>query len=130
MTSIRILFSCFTEKGILAMNPAGEVKTERFSRPKGKTPAFVDGEVQTLLNSIDTFSQVGLRDRALLGVLAYTFARIGAAVNLKVEDYYPSWKRFLLRFREKGGKEKELPVHHKLEEFPGRIPGVWGVTEH
>jgi site-specific recombinase XerD len=51
------------------------------------------------------------------GVLAYTFARIGAAVNLKVEDYYPSGKRFLLRFKEKGGKEKELPVHHKLEEL-------------
>src|SRR4029077_12682193 len=48
---------------------------------------------------------------------AYTFARIGAVVNLKVEDYYPSGKRFLLRFKEKGGKEKELPVHHKLEEL-------------
>jgi hypothetical protein len=49
--------------------------------------------------------------------LAYTFARIGAVVNLKVEDYYPSGKRFFLRFKEKGGKEKELPVHHKLEEL-------------
>ena len=38
-------------------------------------------------------------------------------MNLKVEDYYPSGKRFLLRFKEKGGKEKELPVHHKLEEL-------------
>jgi integrase len=56
--------------------------------------------------------------RALLGdSFAYTFARIGAVVNLKVEDYYPSGKRFLLRFKEKGGKEKELPVHHKLEEL-------------
>jgi site-specific recombinase XerD len=45
----------------------------------------------------------GLRDRALLGTLAYTFARIGAVVRLKVEDYYPSGKRFLLRFKEKGG---------------------------
>ena len=38
-------------------------------------------------------------------------------MNLKVEDYYPSGKRFLLRFKEKGGKEKDLPVHHKLEEL-------------
>ena len=38
-------------------------------------------------------------------------------MNLKVEDYYPSGKRFLLRFKEKGGKENELPVHHKLEEL-------------
>jgi integrase/recombinase XerD len=43
--------------------------------------------------------------------------RSGAVVNLKVEDYYPSGKRFLLRFREKGGKEKELTVHHKLKEL-------------
>ena len=99
------------------MNPAREVKTERFSRTEGKTPAFVDGEVQTLLDAIEMSTHTGLRDRALLGVLAYTFARIGAAVNLKVEDYYPSGKRFLLRFKEKGGKEKELPVHHKLEEL-------------
>jgi integrase len=51
------------------------------------------------------------------GVLAYTFARSGAVVTLKVEDYYPSGKRVLLRFKEKGGKKKELPVHHKLEEL-------------
>ena len=66
---------------------------------------------------IETSTHTGFRDRALLGALAYTFARIGAVVNLKVEDYYPSGKRFLLRFKEKGGKEKELPVHHKLEEL-------------
>jgi site-specific recombinase XerD len=101
MAAIRMMFSWLTEKGVLAMNPAREVKTERFSRTEGKTPAFVDGEVQKLLDAIETFTQTGLRD--LLGVLAYTFARIGAAVNLKVEDYYPSWKRYLLRFKEKGG---------------------------
>jgi site-specific recombinase XerD len=117
MAAIRMLFSWLTEKGALAMNPAREVKTERFSRTEGKTPAFVDGEVQRLLSAVETSTHIGLRDRALLGVLAYTFARIGAVVNLKVEDYYPSGKRFLLRFREKGGKEKQLPVHHKLEEL-------------
>ena len=70
------------------MNRAREVKTERFSRTEGKTPAFVEGEVQKLLNVIETSTHTGLRYRVLLGVLAYTFARIGAAVNLKVEDYY------------------------------------------
>jgi integrase/recombinase XerD len=99
MAAIRMLFSWFTEKGVLAMNPAREVKTERFSRTEGKTPAFVEGEVQKLLGAIETLTHTGLRDRALLGVLAYTFARIGAVVNLKVEDYYPSGKRFLLRSR-------------------------------
>jgi integrase len=74
MAAIRMLFSWLTEKGALAMNPAREVKTERFSRTEGKTPAFVDGEVQKLLDAIDSPTHTGLRDRALLGVLAYTFA--------------------------------------------------------
>jgi site-specific recombinase XerD len=117
MAAITMLLSWLTEKGVLAMNPAREVKTERFSRTEGKTPAFVEGEVQKLLGAIEPSTHTGLRDRALLGVLAYTFARIGAVVNLKVEDHYPSGKRFLLRFKEKGGKKKELPVHHKLEEL-------------
>ena len=99
MAAIRMLFSWLTEKGVLAMNPAREVKTERFSRTEGKTPAFVDGEVQKLLDTVEISTHTGLRDRALLATLAYTFARIGSVVNLKVEDYYPSGKRFLLRFQ-------------------------------
>src|SRR6202158_2375186 len=86
MSAIRMLFSWMTEKGVLAMNPAREVKTEKFSRTEGKTPAFVDGGGQRLLDAVETTTHTGLRDGALLGTLAYTFARIGAVVNLKVED--------------------------------------------
>jgi integrase/recombinase XerD len=99
------------------MNPAREVKTEKFSRTEGKTPAFDTEQVQKVLDKIDTSNEVGLRDRALLGTLAYTFARIGAVVNLKVEDYFQTGKRSMIRFRETGGKETEIPVHHKLEEL-------------
>src|SRR5260370_1578227 len=80
MAAIRMLFSWLTEKGVLAMNPAREVKTERFSRTEGKTPAFLEGEVQTLLTFIQPTTHTSLRDRALLATLAYTFARIAAAV--------------------------------------------------
>jgi site-specific recombinase XerD len=117
MAAIRMMFSWLTEKGILAINPAREVKTPKFSRTEGKTPAFSTEEVQKVLNSIDTSHVVGHRDKALLATLAYTFARIGAVVNLKVEDYFQTGKRSLIRFKEKGGKEKEIPVHHKLEEI-------------
>jgi site-specific recombinase XerD len=78
---------------------------------------FDTDQVQKILDKIDASHKVGLRDRALVGVLAYTFARIGAVVNLKVEDYFQTGKRSLIRFKEKGGKEKEIPVHHKLEEL-------------
>jgi site-specific recombinase XerD len=117
MAAIRMLFSWLTEKGILAMNPAREVKTPRFSRTEGKTPAPPHQEVQKLLDAIDVSHIVGLRDRALLGVTAYTFARIGAVVSLTPQDYFQIGKRSVIRFREKGGKEKEIPVHHKLEEY-------------
>src|ERR1700720_1704491 len=77
MAAIRMLFSWLTEKGALAMNPAREVKTERFSRTEGKARAFVEGEVQKLLDTIETSSHTSLRDRALLATLAYSFSRIG-----------------------------------------------------
>ena len=109
MAAIRMLFSWLTEKGVLAMNPAREVKTERFSRTEGKTPAFVEGEVQKLLNTVEIFTHTGLRDRALLGVLAYTFARIGSVVNPKVEDYYPSGKRVFAPLPRKGRERKGTP---------------------
>jgi integrase/recombinase XerD len=117
MAAIRMLFSWLTEKGVLAMNPAREVKTPKFSRLEGKTPAPPHEEVQKLLDSIDVSHVVGLRDRALLGVMAYTFARVGAVVSITPQDYFQVGKRSLIRFREKGGKEKEIPVHHKLEEY-------------
>ena len=69
MSAIRMLFSWLTGKGILAMNPAREVKTEKFSRTEGKTPAFNTEQVQKVLDKIDTSTEVGLRDRALLGTL-------------------------------------------------------------
>jgi integrase/recombinase XerD len=117
LAALRMFFSWLTEKGVLAMNPAREVTAPKFNRTEGKTPAFADGEVKKVLESIDVSQAVGLRDRAFLGVLAYTFARVGAVTNLKVKDYFQNGKRSFLRFWEKGGKEKELPVHHRLEEM-------------
>ena len=122
-----MLLSWLTEKGILAMNPAREVKTEKFSCTEGKTPAFDTEQVQKVLDKIDTSNEVGLRDRALLGTLAYTFARIGAVVNLKVQDYFQTGKRSMIRFSEKGGKETEIPVHHKLEELLDRYLEISGL---
>jgi len=82
-----------------------------------KTPAFHEGEVAALLAVIDPSTPVGQRDRAFLATLAYTVARISNVIGLAVVDYFPSGKRWLLRFKEKGDKETELPVHHQLEQI-------------
>jgi integrase/recombinase XerD len=59
----------------------------------------------------------GLRDRALLGTMVYSFARVSAVVGMNVEDYYQQGKRWWLRLHEKGGKHHEVPAHHKAEEY-------------
>jgi integrase len=73
--------------------------------------------MRTLLDSIDTGTLIGLRDRALIALMGYTFARIGAVVTMKVEDYYIQKRRGWIRLHEKGGKVTELPCHHNLEQF-------------
>jgi integrase len=77
--------------------------------------AATNGVSRALFESIPTHTVVGLRDRALIGVLIYGFARISAALAMRVEDYFPQGKRWWLRLHEKGGKHHEMPVHHSLE---------------
>ena len=69
--------------------------------------------MRLLLDSIDTSAVGGLRDRALLGMMVYSFARVSAVVSMNVDDYYQQGKRWWLRLREKGGREHALPAHHK-----------------
>jgi site-specific recombinase XerC len=68
-----------------------------------------DGTTEPLL--------VGLRDRALIAVMTFTFARVSAVLGMTVEDYYANGKKWRVRLHEKGGKFHEVPVHHKAEEF-------------
>jgi site-specific recombinase XerC len=102
---------------VLTVNPAHAVRGPKHVVRHGMTPVLTEDQARRLLDSIDTSTPVGLRDRALIGVMTYTFARVGATVALRVEDYYPAGKRWWLRLPEKGGKCHEMPVHHKLEQF-------------
>ncbi len=72
--------------GVL-INPASNVRGPRYSAREGKTTAFDDRQVRALLDSIDTSHVVGIRDKTLLMVLAYTAARAGAVAGLRTMDY-------------------------------------------
>ena len=76
----------------------------------GKTTVLTGNDARELLDSIDTSTLVGLRDRALISVMTFAFARIGAVVAMRVEDYYPQGKRWWVRLHEKGGKRHEMPL--------------------
>ena len=83
----------------------------------GKTTVLTGEQARELLDSIDTSTVVGLRDRALISEMTFAFARIGAVVAMRVEDYYPKGKRWWVRLHEKGGKRHEMPAHHNLEAY-------------
>lgn len=80
-------------------------------------PVLSAADARRLLDSIETGHVVGLRDRALIGLMVYSFARVSAVVKMRVGDYYPNGKRYWIRLHEKGGKFHEVPVHHTAEEY-------------
>jgi integrase len=96
---------------------------------RGKTPVLTSDQARALIESIDTSMLVGLRDRALIGVMTYAFARVGAVVAMRVEDYFANGKRWWVRLREKGGKRHEMPAHHKLEAFLDEYIRAAGISD-
>ncbi len=117
LAAIRMLFDYMVTGGVLPSNPAASVRGPRHSVRKGKTSVLSAEEMHELLAAIDTTSLLGLRDRALIGLMGYTFARVGAAVGMKVQDFYVQKRRGWVRLHEKGGKVTELPCHHNLDQY-------------
>ena len=117
LAAVRMLFDWLVVGQVVPHNPAAAVRGPRHSLAKGKTHMPSREEAKALLAAIDTSSLVGLRDRALIGTLLYTFARVGAATAMRVADYYPVGRRWWVRLHEKGGKEHEMPAHHTLQEW-------------
>ena len=117
LAAIRVLFDWLVTGQIIPHNPAASVRGPRYSIKKGKTPALSARETRKLLDTIDTSHVVGLRDRALVGAMVYSFARVSAVVNMRVRDYHPQGKRYWLRLHEKGGKFHEVPAHHTAEKY-------------
>src|SRR3977135_194378 len=99
------------------MNPASSVRGPKHVVKRGKTPVLKAHRARALTDSIKTESIVGLRDRAIIGLMCYTFARVSAAVHMRVEDYYENGKRWWIRLQEKGGKRHEVPAHHNAEAY-------------
>jgi len=117
LAALRMLFDWLVIGQVMPMNPASSVRGPRHSVKKGKTPVLAAEEARALLDAIDTSTLIGLRDRALIGLMIYTFARVGAAIKMRVEDVYIQGRRTWVRLHEKGGKEHEMPCHHNLEAW-------------
>jgi site-specific recombinase XerC len=117
LAAIRHLFDWLVTGQVMAVNPAASVRGPAHSARTGKTPVLEPAEARALLDAIDITTPAGLRDRALIALMVYSFARIGAALGMKVEDVFTQNRRLWVRLREKGGKAHAMPCHHNLETY-------------
>ena len=135
LAALRVLFDWLVTGQVLELNPAHAVRGPRYSLKTGKTPVLTAAEARALLDSIRTVRTVqhgdgtdteeplgeplllGLRDRALIGAMVYTFARVGAVLRMRVRDYFLQGRRGWVRLHQKGGKEHVVPCHHNLELY-------------
>jgi integrase/recombinase XerD len=121
LAAIRMLFDWLVIGQIVPMNPVASVRGPSYVTKRGKTPVLTAEEARALLDSISVKEVIGLRDRALIGVMLYTFSRVSAAAGMNLGDYYSIGKRSWIRLHEKGGKLHEVPAHHNavlyLDEY-------------
>lgn len=129
LAAIRSLFDYLVIGQIVPTNPATAVRGPKYVVTKGKTPVLSTEEARQLLVAVDISTIVGLRDRALIGVMVYSFARVSAAIGMNVEDYYPQGRRMWFRLHEKGGKRHEVPAHHKVEQFLDEYLRAAGIAD-
>lgn len=117
LAAIRMLFDYLVTGQAVPFNPAHAVRGPKYVLKKGKTPVLSAEEARQLLDAIDVTTIAGLRDRALIGVMVYSFARVSAVIGMNVEDYFQQGKRWWFRLHEKGGKHHEVPAHHNAEAY-------------
>jgi site-specific recombinase XerD len=128
LAAIRHLFDWLVTGQIVPHNPAASVRGPAHSARTGATPVLDPAEARQLLDSIDVSTPAGLRDRALIALMVFSFARIGAALAMRVEDVFVQQRRLWVRLREKGGKARSMPCHHTLEAFLHAYINDSGIT--
>ena len=117
LAALRQLFDWLVVGQVLPSNPAAAVRGPKQIINTGKTPVLTAEEARRLLDRIDPSTLIGLRDRALIGLMVYGFARVSAALAMRVADYYTQGKRSYFRLHEKGGKYLVIPAHHVVQAW-------------
>ena len=129
LAAVRMLFDWLVTGQVVPMNPAAAVRGPKHVVKTGKTPVLDAGEWRKLLDSIPTATVRDLRDRALIATLTYSFARIGAALRMKVEDLRAKGAGWQIQLHEKGGKQHAMPCHHALAEALRAYIDAAGIAE-
>lgn len=129
LAALRHFFDALVQRHAVPLNSFASVRGVKHSVTEGKTPEISIEQARKLFKSIDVSTVVGLRDRAVLGVMAYTGARVGAVARLRLCDYRDLGEQRALRFKEKGGRDREIPVRHDLEVWINEYITAAGIGE-
>lgn len=130
LAAIRMLFDWLVIGQVVPTNPAAAVRGPKHAVKTGKTPVLEGAEWRKLLKSIPETTLLDLRDRALIATLTYSFARINAALKMKVEDLRARGAGWTVRLHEKGGKQHAMPCHHSLAEALRAYIDAAGIAEN
>ena len=105
LTALRRFCDGLVTRHVIALNPFLSVRFQKYQAVEGRTPEITRGQIQQLFRAIDSTTLRGLRDRAILGTLTYTGARVGALARLRLQDRRMTAAGAVMRFQEKGGKD-------------------------
>jgi site-specific recombinase XerD len=128
LAAIRMLFDFLVTGQVVPVNPVASVRGPKHVVTKGKTPVLTSDEARQLLRSIDGSSIGDLRDRALIAVMIYSFARVGATLAMNVEDCFTNRGRLWFRLHEKGGKLHDVPAHRQAEHYVREYVAAAGIA--
>ncbi len=127
LAAVRHFFDIAVTRHAIALNPALSVRGEKYKVSEGKTPEITVAQTQKLLKSIQGETFLDIRDKAIIAIFAYTAVRVGAVHRLTLNDFHTTGGNYSLRFKEKGGKPREIPVRDDLEKLILQYLQVRGV---
>lgn len=111
-TALRMFLRFLIAEGQCAVGLDAAIPTVAHWRLASLPRYLQPEEVERLIASCDQTSAVGLRDRAILLLLARLGLRAGDIVHLQLGDI--DWKDALIRVRGKGGRHARLPLTQEV----------------
>ena len=129
LAALRHFFDLLVVRHAIVLNPFLSVRGPRYDTRRGKTPEITVPQVRQLLSAIDCARPIGLRDRAVIATLTYTGARVGAVAQLRLQDLRDYGEHRSLCFREKRGKEREVPVRLDLDQCLAEYIDAAGIVD-
>lgn len=112
ISALRSFYNYLLKQEIIDDNPFLLLDSQKVAK-KNPDFLFVE-EMLTLLDSIKTDTELGIRNKAMLELMYASGLRCSEVVNLKVTDI--DYDRQLLLIHGKGGKDRYVPYHEYAKE--------------